>query len=250
MAAAVVSAAAALMAAGVPLSLFAALDATVRTRATCRLLADAVSAPGVAVGVIPVARIAGAWRPLVASRRAAARRASALPTTLTLVVQQLRSGASLLQALDAAAAGAPPELAADLQRVVRRARHGTGLVDALGWWASERHDDEAVRMAAAALAAAAETGGPAAHAVEVVAGVVRERRALAGEVSALTAQARASAAVIGLAPLAMAVIAGLADPAAAAFLLTTAPGLAMLVAGVALDVIGAAWMAAMVRRCR
>ncbi|MGI8793137.1 MAG: type II secretion system F family protein [Acidimicrobiales bacterium] len=167
---------------------------------------------------------------------------------LDVIGQALRGGRSLLQAIDLAGQRSAPFLAADLRRVVDRARHGSGLVDALRHWGGARAEEPTVRMVAAALAAAAVTGGPALPAVEVVRGVVADQRALAGEIGALTAQARASAAVVGLAPVAMALLASVADRTTAAFLFTTRQGWVMLGAGLLLDALGVWWMAILIRR--
>ena len=59
---------------------------------------------------------------------------------------------------------------------------------------------------------------------------------------ALSSQARASAVVIGLAPLGFAVLAAMVDPASIHFLVGTPIGIACLVVGVVLDGVGAAWM--------
>ena len=99
----------------------------------------------------------------------------------------------------------------------------------------------------AALWLGAETGGAQARAVDGVAATVRDRLAVAAEVRALSSQARASAVVIALAPLAFSTFAVATDPRTGRFLLRTAPGLLCLTAGLVLDGVAAAWMAWLAR---
>lgn len=247
----------AVLAGAVPVAVWSALAATGRSRVRGRLGEVAVLALGTGGkrGGGPGHRPRPARPPglhllaRLASRagggRGQARRQAALAPVLTTVVQRLRSGHSLAQALVAAAGSAPEALAPDLAELARRLERGAGLVDTLAWWGGRRPHDDLIRTTASALAVAAATGGPAAGAVEVVIEAVRDRQALAGEVDALTAQARASAAVIGLAPLGMAALAAATDRTTAAYLFTTGPGLAMLAGGLVLDALGLAWMASM-----
>ncbi len=99
-----------------------------------------------------------------------------------------------------------------------------------------------VRLGVAALCLGAETGGAQARAVDGVAATVRERQAVAAELRALSSQARISALVIGLAPIAFGVFAATTDPRTAEFMLHTPAGLILLSAGLVLDALGWLWM--------
>lgn len=179
------------------------------------------------------------------ARRAAARREEAVPLVLDAIARALRSGASLLQALGEAAQEDGP-LQPELRRVVAEAERGAGVAAALDSWA-ERHPSGSIRLAAAALSLGAETGGANARAVDGVASTVRQRLAVVGEAKALTAQPRVSAQVIGLAPIAFAAFSAATDPDLARMLFTTPLGWAMLATGLALDLVGMAWMIRMAR---
>jgi tight adherence protein B len=200
-----------------------------------------VAGPGVAgvaaAGVVAV--------PLVVLRsrrgRGDARLEAALPGALEAVARTLRSGASVRQAVDEAARTTPGPLGAELDRVATAAARGVPLVRALEELA-ERRPLPGVRLAVAALCLGIETGGAQARAVDGVATTLRERLGVAAEVRALAAQARMSAVVIGLAPLGFGAFAAATDPRTAQFALHTAPGLALLCAGVALDAVGWLWM--------
>ena len=221
-------------------------------RAWLCALATAVAA-GAAVGgpgLAALAAIAVTVAPLLALRarrgRADTAVESALPAALEAVARALRSGASLRQAVAEAAEVTPGSLGSELTAVAVEAGHGVPLVEALEGLASRR-PLAGVRLTAAALCLGAETGGAEARAVDGVAATLRERLALASEVRALSAQTRASMLVIGLAPLGFCALASATDDRTSTFLFRTPLGLALLVAGLALDAAGALWMR---RLCR
>jgi tight adherence protein B len=191
-----------------------------------------------------VARL-GAIAHTLASRagrgRARDRYEQRLPYALDAVARSLRSGAALRSALAEAAAATPGPVGDDLLRVVRSSEHGRTLAGALDEWAQHR-PFPVVALAAAALAMGAEHGGAQARAVDGVAATLRDRLAVVAEIRALSSSARASAAVIGIAPLAFCAFTASTDPRAARFLFRTGPGLMVLATGLALDGLAAVWM--------
>ena len=197
---------------------------------------------GLGVGI----GIGGPWLALGARRgRGAAAIEAALPPVLKATARSLRAGASLPVALASAAASATPVVAQDLAGVTATAGR-VGLAAALDGWAAER-PLPGVRLAAAALALAAEVGGGGARALDGVALTLRQRQAAAGEVRALATQARLSAVVLTLAPLAFAALAAAGDPRTASVLLRSPIGQGCLAVGLGLDAAGAAWMARITR---
>ena len=153
-------------------------------------------------------------------------------------------GASLRQAVDEAGAdarGGGKALAVELSRAAAEAAQGASLISALEAVAVRR-PLPGVRLGVAALCLGAETGGAQARAVDGVAATVRERQAVAAELRALSSQARISALVIGLAPIAFGVFAATTDPRTAQFMLHTPAGLILLIAGLVLDALGWLWM--------
>lgn len=210
------------------------------------IAAAVIGGPGLA-GLAAALLVAAPLIVLRATRnRGSARLEAALPGGLESVARALRSGASLRQAVEEAAEATPGALGQELARVAADVGHGAPLVAALEHLA-ERRPLPAIRLAVAALAVGAETGGAQAQAVDGVATTVRERLAVAAEARALASQARMSALVIGLAPLGFGVFAASTDPRTAQFLLHTSAGLLLLAAGLALDGIGWLWMQ---RLCR
>jgi tight adherence protein B len=151
----------------------------------------------------------------------------------------------MLLALDEAAVGAPPRLAADLAMVTEDAAGG-GLANALEQWRRRRPRSD-VGLVVAALALAAETGGGQAKAVDGVAAGLRQRLAMRADLRAAAAQARLSAMVIAAAPVGFAVVvpSGVGGPIHV--LLGSTAGLALLAAALALDGVGAWWMVRLTR---
>ena len=172
---------------------------------------------------------------------------AALPDVLDRVAGGLRAGGGALSALADAAAAAdlPPLLAVDLGRVIERAGEW-GLGPALEGWVAGC-PRPAVAAAAGALEVAVTAGGPAAPALEGLASGLRDRFDAAGEVSALSAQARLSAIVVGTSPVVSLTLSLLADRRVAPTLIGTASGRSCLLTGVVLEALAALWMHRIVR---
>ena len=171
-----------------------------------------------------------------------------LPLALESIARSLRSGASARQAVGEAAgvAGGCRSLQDELATVAAQAGQGSSLVGALEALA-ERRPRPGVRLAVAALCLGIDTGGAQARAVDGVAATMRERLGVEAEVRALSSQARVSALVIGLAPLAFGAFAAATDPRTSQFLLHTPAGLSFVTIGLLLDGVGWLWMQ---RLCR
>jgi tight adherence protein B len=200
------------------------------------------AAPGVLLAGVVAGAVA--WRRFGAWSRARARRAAvdALPEAVEAVARALRAGWSLGPAVEQAAAGAPPVLAAELRRLPEAMARGATTTAAISAWSDTAAELDGADLLAAALDLAAAAGGDVAGALDGVADTLRDRRAARRESAALGTQARASAALLGVAPLGFGALAAAIDPRTARFLLTTAAGLACLVAGIVLDIAGWRWM--------
>jgi tight adherence protein B len=180
-----------------------------------------------------------------AGQRRARLVAAEVPVTLERVGAELRVGGTVAGAVATLAAGDGP-LAPDMQRVETRIRLGSPLSGALRAWARERRV-AGVEAAAGALALSATVGGRAADSLDGLASSLRDRLAVAAEARALSAQARYSAWVIGIAPAGYIVVSAVVDPRSLHALLGTDAGRACALAGVVLESAGAAWMRAIVR---
>lgn len=183
--------------------------------------------------------------PLV-HRRHLDRRDGQLPAFLERLAGALRAGATPPQAFVEVAAAAPEPLRSELLVVVAEVSHGAGMPASLHRWARQPRSSPAVRLAATALGLGVEAGGEVARSIDRVASTLRERGELRAEVHALATQARTSAAVLALAPVAFLVLISGIEPGVAHLLLTTPLGLLCLVGGISLDAGGAVWMSRIV----
>lgn len=177
------------------------------------------------------------------------RSAPVLSAFARATARALRSGASPLQAVTeahAAVTGAPPAIASQLSSFVRAASD-LGVSRAADAWAASS-SDRAVRLVCAALSLGAASGGPLARALDGVADTLDSRTAVAEEMWAQSATARASAAVIVVAPLAFAAFATSGDTSARAFLLREPLGRSFLAVALVLQCLGGLWMARITRR--
>jgi tight adherence protein B len=209
-------------------------------RATAREVARRRSAGA------PAQHLRAAWASRRRRWRARSTFADTLPGVLENVARAVRSGSSLRHACAEAASVAVEPLRRELATVVEQAERGRPLATAFADW-SRHHASPDVRLTGAALALVASAGGATARAIDGAAATVRERRAVAGEVRAQSAQARLSALVIGLLPVAFLAWALATDGRTAAFLVADPVGWVCLLAGIVLEALGALWMRRILR---
>lgn len=157
------------------------------------------------------------------------------------LVAALRAGSTVHAALDTVPVARLGGLAPALRGVRARADAGVPLRDAIETLVLV-HPLPAVRLLVAALRLGLDTGGALTASLEAVATRVRDDLALAAELRALAAPARASAIVIGVAPGAFTLLVAAVDPAAAAASIRTGVGVACVALGLALDALGVAWI--------
>lgn len=211
-------------------------------------LAVAVGAPLVVVGIAALAL----WRPLwllaaaglwaVLARRGRRRAGPGDEADfLQGLAAELGAGAALRSAVVAAAARAP---ALDLGRACRLA--GAGLPAQEVGDALQAALPVNGRLAAAAFRLASATGGRVAGLFHSLAGRAAEVGRLERERRALTAQARASAWVVGSLPIGLLIMLGITGRAGA--LLAGTAGPLVLAVGLGLEAAGVAVVWLMVRR--
>jgi tight adherence protein B len=181
----------------------------------------------------------------VARERGRRRLAAAVPDALERVASELRAGGTIATGVDALAVADSP-LASDFARVGARVRLGASLGDAVRAWRDER-PVPGTEAAAGALALCANVGGRSADALDGLASSMRDRLGVLAEARALSSQARLSALVIGLAPLAYLACSTAIDGRTAQLLFGTATGRLCLVLGLTLELAGAWWMRRIVR---
>jgi len=166
---------------------------------------------------------------------------SQLPDTLTLLSGTLRAGYSLMQGVEAVAQEVEEPMGAELRRVCTEARLGRPLEEALDA-SAERMDCPDFTWAVMAIRIQREVGGNLAELLLTVADTMTQRERLRRDVSALTAEGRMSAIVLGILPPALAVVMWVVNPDYIGKLFNTTIGNMMLGAAILLALFGFWWM--------
>ncbi len=125
-----------------------------------------------------------------------------LPDTLNLLSTSLRSGYSLLQAVEGVAAEAPEPTAREFGRAMTETRLGRSPVLALKQVA-DRMESLDFDWAVLAISIQREVGGNLAEVLQTAADTMLQRNRLRREMKALTAEGRVSAYVLGSLPVAL-----------------------------------------------
>ncbi len=126
-----------------------------------------------------------------------------LPDTLGLWVNALRSGYSVLQAMEAISRDAAEPTSTEFKRVVQEVQLGINVDDALDHLL-QRVASEDLDLVITAVNIQREVGGNLAEILEVIAFTIRERIKLKGEIRVLTAQGRITGYLISMLPIALA----------------------------------------------
>ncbi|NDJ84980.1 MAG: secretion system protein F [Chloroflexi bacterium] len=127
-----------------------------------------------------------------------------LPDTLGMWVNGLRSGYSVMQAMEAIAKEAPEPTASEFRRVVTEIQFGITREDALEHML-QRMPSEDLDLIIVAVNIQQEVGGNLAEILDVISHTIRERIKLKGEVRVLTSQGRITGYIIGGLPIMLAV---------------------------------------------
>ncbi|MCB9453882.1 MAG: type II secretion system F family protein [Anaerolineaceae bacterium] len=134
-----------------------------------------------------------------------------LPDTLGLWVNALRSGFSVLQAMEAISRDAPEPTSSEFRRVVTEVQLGIDPEDALQHML-ERVDSEDLDLVVTAVNIQREVGGNLAEVLDTISHTIRERVKLKGEIRVLTSQGRYTGYLISGLPIAVALFLSLIQP--------------------------------------
>lgn len=114
-----------------------------------------------------------------------------LGDTLNLLVNALRSGYSVLQAMEAVSKELPPPISVEFRRVVQEIQLGLPMETALTHLL-ERIPSEDLDLVITAMNIQREVGGNLAEILDVMAHTIRERVRIKGEIATLTSQGMAT----------------------------------------------------------
>ncbi len=158
---------------------------------------------------------------------AGARRVNSFTQQLELVLRQmsgaLRVGLGLRQSIILVTEEVPDPARREFMRVVGRTNIGVSILDALDELATSMPSQE-MNMMAKSIRIQSTTGGDLAKVLESLANTIRDRRRIQRKMSALTAQGRGSAWIIGSLPVLVGGFVLLTQPSMSEPMLHTQPG--------------------------
>lgn len=195
---------------------------------------------GLALGVLVPIFGSGAFLRFKASRRNA-KFADQLSDALMIMSGSLRSGFGIGQAIDTVAEEMEDPLGSEFRRAILETRLGRDVEDALQGIA-DRVQNEDFEWVIDAMRINRQVGGDLAQILDQVGETIRARNRLKRQVAALTAEGRISALVLGLLPIAMALVLYSSNPDYMDPLFSRTIGWVMLGAAVGLLLAGAFWL--------
>jgi tight adherence protein B len=160
-----------------------------------------------------------------------------LPETLSLLSNGLKAGYSLPQALDSVARNTTPPISEELGRVTREMSVGASLEQSLLNMVKRVASDD-LDLLITAILIHKSVGGNLALVLDNISHTIRQRVMVKGQISALTAQARASGWIISLLPIGVAAILYVIAPTYFRTLTSDPWGVALLVLAGVMIVIG------------
>lgn len=174
---------------------------------------------GKLAGLPPVLRLAAGfaalWLPSMYVSTKMERRLKAfnnqLPDALGIMSNSLRSGYSLLQAIDVVAAEMPAPIGPEFAQVLRETRVSISVEDALTNLV-ERVNSPDLDLVVTAILIQRQVGGNLTEVLDKIGYTIRERIRILGEIRTLTTQGRISGIIISLLPVALALFMYLTNP--------------------------------------
>lgn len=134
-----------------------------------------------------------------------------LPDTLSLLANAMKAGLSLPQAIEAVAQNTSPPISDELSRVIREVKIGSPTATALANMV-RRVGSEDLDLIVTAIKIQSTVGGNLARILENIGHTIRQRIQMKAQISALTAQMRASGWIITLLPFIVAAILDVITP--------------------------------------
>ncbi len=160
-----------------------------------------------------------------------------LPEALQLIAASLRSGFSILRAIRVAGDEMPPPISQEFGWIVDEVNVGISMEKAFDHMAHRAQNPD-VKLLVTAVQIQSKVGGNLAEVLETTAGMIRERFQLTAEIAALTSEGRLSASVLAGLPVGLGLMIAVLNPDYLKPLFTEPMGIAMLVAGGTLMLLG------------
>ncbi len=154
-----------------------------------------------------------------------------LSDTINLMVNGIRAGYSVMQAMEAVSEEMGPPVSEEFGRVVREVQLGLTLEHAMNNMLRRVPSDD-LDMMITAINVQREVGGNLAEVLDSISYTIRERVRIKGEIRAMTGQSRISGYMVALVPIALAVFIYLINPDFMGLLFTHTCGYIMIAAAV------------------
>jgi tight adherence protein B len=192
----------------------------------------------------------GSALPFLIARRRRQREAELLGRQVAEVAESaalaVRSGLSILQAMQFTASEVSEPARASVQELLRATELGTPFDRAVKRWANGVGSDEA-RLLALVLTIHVRSGGDLAGALDEVARTIRHRTSVQRELRAMSAQGRISGAVLGSLPIAFFLVLAATSRSEIAPVYRSAAGTAMVTVGLFLELVAYVWIRRLLR---
>ena len=169
------------------------------------------------------------------------------PDAIDLIVRAVRAGLPALDAIELAAREVAAPVSTEFQKLLDETRIGVPMADALSH-AADRIRVPDFRFFVASVALQRRTGGGLAETLVNLSTLIRQRRALRLKARALTAESKASAAVIAITPFVAGAGLYLVKPDMVSLLFVDHRGRFMLGIAIVSLLLGIATMGAIIRR--
>lgn len=153
-----------------------------------------------------------------------------LANAIDVIVRGIKSGLPLTDCLGVIARESPEPLAGEFKEVIEQQRVGVSLPEALDRMAQRMPVPE-VKFLAIVIAIQQQSGGNLAEALSNLSGVLRDRFKMFAKVKALSAEAKASAMILGALPPGVMMMVNISSPEYLAPLFTTRTGNMLIIIG-------------------
>lgn len=160
-----------------------------------------------------------------------------LPDALAIIANAIRSGFSLLQAMDVVSREMPNPIAKEFGLILRETRVNIPLEESLGSLVRRVKSDDLDLMVTAILIQR-QVGGNLSEVLDKIGGTIKERIRMQGEIRTLTTQGRVSGWVVSLLPLVLALLFQVVSPGYLNPMFSHPLGWVMIGAGLTMQFIG------------
>lgn len=192
--------------------------------------------------IAPMLMIIGAIAPILYMKSKQKKRRdifeSQLSDALMIASNCLKSGLTFNQAMDTISNECEEPIKSEFKRTVNEITFGSSQDEALEAMA-ERVKSEDFNLVVSAVSVQRQTGGNLSEILDTIAGTIRERYKIKGEIKTMTGQGRISGIIIGVLPIALLLVMSLINKDLIITLFTTMIGKILLVISICLETIGA-----------